>query len=955
MPVPGGWFRPQAPVLNAMRQQLIVILGIFLALFSPVAMAQSSSSTGDLNSNSPYNQTPTVDCTDPLMANSTECQSTTQGYGNNNQTQQNSGQQQGISPQVSPNAIPQPNMTQPQTYSDLGNQNNPMSRYSSTQNQKPLPPQPLTEFQKFVAGTTGQVLPVFGANLFLNAPSTFAPIDETPVPPDYLIGPGDELRIRIWGQVNFDADVMVDRSGDIYLPQVGRVHVSGLPYQALSQHLHDSVGRVFRNFNLTSDIGQIRAVQVYVTGLAQRPGTYTISSLSTLVDALFASGGPSVQGSMRHIYLKRDGKTVADFDLYDLLVNGDKSKDAKLQSGDVISIPPAGPQVAMTGAVRIPAIFELRDGDTLGKLLKYAGGAATTASSSARISVERIENGEARAAMEVAFDPQGLSTVLQQGDILRVLSVVPMYQQTVTLRGNLANPGRFAWHAGMRLSDLIPDRASLLTRDYWWQRAQAGLPTPDFEPVPMLAAQSQPSYPVDLRTRAKNFPQSAAECRAYNGAYDSNWYQCNQYDYGSGYGNNNGANGVQNQSQIPGQGPDQNNGQYSQYGQQGQLNQPSQYGSTQYDQLYGSNLQNGGQLQPGLSANQEAGSGTLAGRQNQVITENTAKATQHTRVELPAPEIDWDYAVIERLDKNTLKTSLIPFDLGKLVMDHDPSQNLLLEPGDVVSIFSQADINVPVAEQTKFVKLEGEFVHAGTYSVKPGETLQQLVARAGGLTPDAYLYGSEFTRESTRVIQQQRMDEYVQNLQLEINRGALAQSSSAVTSTQDIASSNAALVSEHELISKLLQIRATGRIVLAELPSSVGAAALPPIQLQDGDRFVVPPRPASVNVVGSVYDQNSFLFIQRGRVGDYLHLAGGPNRDADTKHAFLIRPDGSVLSRSAANSVWGNTFGAIPVQPGDTLVVPEKTFRPSSLRGVLEWSQLFSQLALGVAAISIIN
>jgi protein involved in polysaccharide export with SLBB domain len=912
-----------------MRKQLVFGLGIFIAVLSSFAIAQNlPSSSGYPQNNSPNNSSgQAVDCSDPLLANSAECQAGTQnGYGAQGYTPQS------VSPRTaSPSAIPQPGMVQPPTYMDTGTgQNSLQSRYRNTPNQKPLPPQPLTEFQKFVAGTTGEVLPIFGANLFQKAPSTFAPVDDTPVPPDYVIGPGDELRIRIWGQVNFNANVGVDRTGDIYLPQVGQVHVAGLPYQALREHLHAAVGRVFRNFDLTADIGQTRAVQVYVVGQAQRPGTYTISSLSTLVDALFASGGPSVEGSMRHILLKRDGKTVADFDLYDLLVRGDKSRDAALQSGDVIFIPPVGPQVALTGSVRRPAIYELRDQNTtVAQLLKYAGGASTTASN-ARISVDRIENHQNRAAMEVAFDQQGLATVLQQGDVLRVLSIIPMYQKTVTLRGNTANPGRFAWHEGMRLSDLIPDRKSLLTRDYWWRRAQAGLPSPAFEPVPMLAAQSQPSYPVDLRTRAKNFPRTGVECQALNAAYNSAWYRCS-------------PGGVEEQNPSTGQ--------TAQNGRSPSAQQP--YPESNQD--LGPYSGQGNNTQQQENSGEQVGGGTLAARENQVITQNTAGATRRMRVTLPAPEIDWAYAVIERLNKNTLKTSLLPFDLGKLVMDHDPSQNLELQPGDVVSIFSQGDIHVPLAQQTKFVRLEGEFAHAGTYSVNPGETLPELIARAGGLTPEAYLYGSEFTRASTRVIQQQRINEYVQNLQLEISRGAIAQSSSAVTSAQDLASANSAANSEQQLISKLQQVRATGRIVLEEKPNSSGTASLPPIQLEDGDEFIVPPVPASVNVVGAIYDQNSFLYASGRRVGDYLHLAGGPNRDADRKHAFIIRADGSVVSRAAANGIWGNGFDSLRIYPGDTIVVPEKTYGPSFMRGFLEWSQLFSQLALGAAAVSIIQ
>jgi protein involved in polysaccharide export with SLBB domain len=923
--------RPSPVFLIAMRQRLVLSLSLLVALLPSLALAQTSPYDENTpNQQTPNQQTPPADCADPLLANSSMCQ---------NQTSQPQYPQQGPTPQIMPSSVPQPGMTLPQTYNDLTNQNrnqNQFSQYQNALNSKPLPPQPLTEFQKFVAGTTGEVLPIFGENLFKSAPSTFAPLNEAPVPPDYIIGPGDELRIRIWGQINFNANVTVDRAGEIYLPQVGAVHVAGLPYQALSDHLHAAVARVFRNFNLTADIGQIRAVQVYVVGMVHRPGTYTISSLSTLVDALFASGGPSVEGSMRHIYLKRNGNTIADFDLYDLLVNGDKSHDAKLESGDVIFVPPAGPQVAMTGSVRYPAIYELRRGETIADLIKDAGGASTTASDS-RISIERIEDHQTRTAMEVAFDAHGLATTLRQGDILRVFSIVPMYRKTVTLRGYVANPGRFAWHSGMHLSDLIPDRDSLLSRDYWWRRAQLGLPAPAFEPVPALAAQSQPSQAVDLRNREKNFPLTAAQCRAYNAAYNSNWYRCNPYKNSRGQFGANGANSPNN--------PNSSNGQYSyqpqdQYG----LNAQQQY-QQQQEQSY----------QQQMSSGPHAGGGTLAAGENRVITENTAGATQHTRVNLPAPEIDWDYAVIERINPRTLKTSLIPFDLGKLVMDHDSSQNLALEPGDIVTVFSQADIHVPIEQQTKFVRLEGEFVHAGIYSVKPGETLPELIARAGGFTSNAYLYGSEFTRVSARVIQQQRINEYVQNLQMEISRGTLAQESSGVGSAQDVASATAAAASERELISHLQQIRASGRIVLELKPHSTGIATLPPIQLQDGDSFVVPSVPSSVNVVGAVYDQNTFLYVPGRRVGDYLHLAGGPNRDADRKHAFIIRADGSVVSRVATSTFWGNTFDSTRIHPGDTIVVPEKTYGRSNLRGFLEWSQLFSQLALGAAAINVIQ
>jgi len=249
-----------------------------------------------------------------------------------------------------------------------------LNRLSNTsQLLRDSPPEPPTEFQRFVAETTGQVLPVYGANLFQNVPSTFSPSGLGPVTSDYILGPDDEFRIRIWGEVTYSGNLRVDRSGNIYLDQVGSVHVAGLPFSELDPHLRSAVSRVYRNFDLSVDIGRIRSIQVYVAGQARHPGAYTISSLSTLVDAIFASGGPSLQGSLRHIELKRNGKTIADFDLYALLVHGDKSMDVRLLPEDVLYISPVGPQVAVTGSVNTPAIYEMRGDETVADLLDSAG------------------------------------------------------------------------------------------------------------------------------------------------------------------------------------------------------------------------------------------------------------------------------------------------------------------------------------------------------------------------------------------------------------------------------------------------------------------------------------------------------------------------------------------------------------------------------------------------------
>lgn len=929
-----------------MRKRLALFFSVVLLAVMPFAHSQSTADQ--------LTPAPSVDCSDPANATAPACNGTqmnqpayqgynqpTQNYGGNSPVQG----QQGVSSSLNN-----------RTYLDNGGLLS--SQQLENRYRQYVRPQPLTEFQKYVSATTGQVLPIFGANLFQNVPSTFAPVEQVPVTSDYVLGPGDELRVRVWGQVNFNADVRVDRSGAIYLPQVGTVHVAGLPFSDVKAHLKSAIGRVFRNFNLTVDMGQLRSIQVFVVGQARRPGSYTVSSLSTLVNALFASGGPSVDGSFRHILLKRQGKTVTDFDFYDLLLDGDKSKDVPLLNGDVIFIPPAGPQVALTGSVRRPAIYELRDQTSIRQLLSLAGGASVVAAGT-RISLDRIVDHQ-RQATEVDFNAAGLATVLADGDVLRVLPIVPKLAKTVTLRGNTANPGHFAWHPGMRLSDLIPDRQSLITRNYWWRRSLLGLPGPEFEPYAAGPIHTQPRNPVDLQDLPCKYPQRplvgtqqlpgpAAERRPCPQQYGT-YGEYGEPDLYGRYSQKNQA------------------GQYSQNGQQVQntqsgTNEPyppagvDGESSENTTEALTPGIANGANPENGrptaMAAGTEGSNASVASEQGQVITQNVAAATTRTDVRLSAPEIDWNYAVIERMNPKTLKTTLIPFNLGKLVMDHDPSQDLALQPGDVVTVFSQADIRVPTAQQTKFVHLEGEFVSAGIYSVKPGETLRQLVKEAGGLTPDAYLYGSEFTRASTRVLQQQRINEYVQSLSLEIERGGVAQASSATTGASDLAGAAAAMANERALIRRLEKIRATGRIVLQISPNAKGVDALPNLPLEDGDRFIVPSVPATVNVVGAVYDQNSFVYKSGRRVGDYLHMAGGPNRNADKKHMFVIRADGSVVSRGSESGLWGNTFYSTRINPGDTLVVPEKTFRPSALRGLIEWSQLFSQFAVGAAYLTI--
>jgi protein involved in polysaccharide export with SLBB domain len=295
---------------------------------------------------------------------------------------------------------------------------------------------------------------------------------------------------------------------------------------------------------------------------------------------------------------------------------------------------------------------------------------------------------------------------------------------------------------------------------------------------------------------------------------------------------------------------------------------------------------------------------------------------------------------------------LLPFNPGKLVLEGDQENNLALEPGDIVTIFSQADLAVPLEKQTKFVRLEGELRAAGVYRVSPGETLRALVARAGGTTPNAYFYGAEFTRETVRMEQQKGLDRLRDNVARDIARGAVMPGS---INPEDVAEKRAQIEAQRQLADKLGEVRATGRVVLELKPDAAGMEALPDLLLEDGDRFVIPFRPSTVDVLGETYNNNSFLYRPGKRLGDYLKQAGGPTRDADRARIFVIRADGAVLSKQSVSGLWNGGFNSVVLMPGDAIVVPPRLRAGTTLRALKDWTQVFSQFALGVAAVRTIN
>ena len=768
--------------------------------------------------------------------------------------------------------------------------------------------EPPTEFQLFVAGAIGKMLPLFGSQLFLTVPSTFAPLNKGPVTPDYVVGPGDELLLRAWGSLSFNVRERIDRDGNIYLPHFGELRVAGLKASELNAFLTSRVGQEFRKFEISVTLGDLRSIQVLVVGRARRPGSYTVGSMSTLVDVLFASGGPSSTGSMRRIELRRGGKIVTTIDLYQILTEGDESTDTHLLSGDVIYIPSAGPRVAIAGSVNQPAIYEVRDGDTVSSALNLSGG-ITSVAALQRAELERVDSDGMRHINEITLDQRGMQASLMNGDVLRVFQIVPKFDNAVILRGNVANPGRYAWHAGMRIRDLIPDKESLVTRAALSGRNALALTDSERE----LAQRIRRASLVASNVRAGS--QSAKPAGSQSTGNSS--VQVTTGDTSVQVKDDRSSTNPPDTSPLP-------------------------------DDL------STGQDKDEQDASATPDSGSSTGRSIAFDTGRPSEGfAQKNQVKLTAPEINWDYAVIERTNPENLTTVLKPFHLGRVILGRDDSENFELQPGDVVTIFSQADIRVPQNRQSKLVRLEGEFEAAGVYSVKPGETLRDLVIRAGGLTDNAYLFGSSFTRRSTRLQQQARLDEYAFDLESEIEREG--GKSSSVVNPQEAMVVTESLQSQRALVAKLRQVRASGRIVLNILPRKSDVNSIPDLSLEDGDAFIVPARPASVAVVGAVYDQNSFLFQRDANVNHYLQLSGGVSKSGDWKHSFVIRADGSVVSHASLLAHESGGLEHFELNPGDALVIPEMLNKTTFVRGLTDWSAIIANFGLGAAAVNVLR
>jgi len=772
---------------------------------------------------------------------------------------------------------------------NVNNGNTPTQGRTPTESRIVGPLREKSEFERFAEDATGHRLPVYGRKLFDEVPTTFAPLESVPVPAGYVIGPGDELLIRVWGKIDLDSRVTVDRNGQISIPKVGTLTVAGLRYEQVEGYLHSAISAMFKDFQLNVTLGQLRSIQIYVLGNARQPGAYTVSSLSTLVNALFVSGGPSATGSMRHIQLRRGGVVITDFDIYDLAQKGDKYHDVQLLPGDVIYIPPVGPQVALTGDVDVPGIYELRGETTVSMILEGAGGLTSLAEAD-RVLLERIEHHSNRHVEEFALNDAGLKRVLSDGDLLRIYPLSPKFDNAVTLRGNVAQSGRYVWKEGMRISDLIPSRDFLVTRDYW--NTQNNL-------VPRNPARQFANPRYDKYDRQAEGKYGDQPIDTYGNIHAGE--QNNTADVELGDIQSSDLQTNQPDEQIP---------------DRVERSRTEESRSSDSDPL-----------------------GSSRTRMIDSIGKNSA-------------EINWEYAVIERLDNHDLSTRLIPFRLISAIDEPSSADNQLLKAGDVITIFSRADLDLPMEKHASFVRVGGEVNAPGVYRVNPGESLREVVEQAGGLTPHAYLYASKLTRVSARRAEEEQLKLSTEQMQRELTAQF---ANSTPQAGQTAADQQAQLAMQQASLARLSAIKPTGRVVLEMKPEAAVLADLPDFPLEDGDTFYVPPRLSTIQVAGSVYNANAFRYEKGERLISYLNNAGGATREADKKRIFVIRADGTVVSSQTHSSYSHGSFEKMKLLPGDAIIVPEKIRVASRMAEFAQATQFVSQAALTAAALSVVK
>ncbi len=706
----------------------------------------------------------------------------------------------------------------------------------------------------------------FGYDLFTKDPNAFTPITEGPVTADYVLGPGDTLIVQLYGKENTTHNLMVTREGYIQFPNIGPITIAGLTFTQAQDVINTVVSEQMIGVKSSITMGVLRTIRVLVLGESTKPGSYTVSALSTMTNALFASGGVTKVGSLRNIQLKRQGKVVSTLDVYDLLLHGDTSDDERLLPGDVIFIPTVGDTVAVKGEVKRPAIYELKGEATAAAVVNLAGG-LTSLAHPQLTRIERLNGTGEKALITLDLSTsRGQDFQVHNADVIEVASTLEIIEGAITLEGHVKRPGAYAWHQGIHFSDLLASVDSMKTNpDLNAALIKREIPTTKqieiliFSPKAAWANPGQEADPLLHKDDTLFiFDYTTSRPTVLANILDVLEIQSHYQD---------------RQKTVTVAGSVRFPGQY-----------PLAQGMTTDDLIA---------LAGGLT---ESALGTEAELTRYSVDEDLKRVVVHVPVDLQGPQ-------------ETLR------------------------PGDTLRIKQ-----IPLWQEKETVEIAGEVLFPGTYSILPGETLSQVLERAGGLTPHAYPEGAVFSREDLRILEQKRLDDLRSKLEADI-----AASNIQEGQTEEIDEAEAT-----RLLSNLDAVDAVGRMVI-NLPRILEKPMAYDFQLEDGDTLTIPRYQPSVTVVGEVQYPTSHFFDNSLDVFEYISRSGGTKPNADSERIYIVKANGQVVLPE--KSAWFNR-GADDIDPGDTIVVPIDTDRVDSLTMWSSVTQIMYQAALGIAAIS---
>src|SRR6266403_750395 len=818
------------------------------------------------------------------------------------------------------------------------------------------------------AGATNRPLERFGLDVFRKGATNpdYIPMD-LPVGPSYVVGPGDSLSIDLWGGVSQRLLRTVDREGRLALPEVGPILVSGRTLGDVQQEVQHVLRTQFRDVSADVSLQRLRTVRVYVVGDVSSPGAYDVSSLSTPLNALFAAGGVTQQGSLRRLQHYRGKQLIEEVDAYDLLLHGIRGDLARLENGDSLLVPPLGSLVKVGGMVRRPALYELNSEKTLEDVLDLAGG-ILPAAALRHIEVQRLVAHEKRTMLSVEIgetsDPEAVRAQLrglavQDGDEIHIFPIAPYNSGSIYLQGHVLRPGRYSYKPEMKLTDLVTSYADLLPEPSTRYAEIIRLHAPDYHPVVET---------FDLAT-ALEHPDKAPKLEPLDtvrifGRFD-----------------------FEPDPEVLVTGEVRAPGRYRTSGQQHLRDAIFQAGGVTPDAWLDSAQLFRRQPDGATRVFSINLSDALAGDPlNNVLVQPRDRILVHRQPEQVSPASVYVRGDVARPGRYPFAANMRIADLvqsaGGLLRSANPDagdlthyaiphnssgertpsghqdlnlaaalagkedQNLVLHDGDVLTVPQQAGWNDIGATVT----LRGEVRKPGVYGIRPGEHLSSLVKRAGGFLPTAYPRAAVFERNEVRELQQKSRQELIQRLEQE---STVVKTSASTSGTEEAALQQAAIQHRQRVLDALRKAPVSGRLVVHIRPDRKDFGGSPDdIELRAGDSLTVPKQPGAVLVIGQVYNSNALTYTPGRNAGWYLSRAGGPTELASKGGIFIIRSDGSVTG-GKEGGFWSGSVLSSSLGPGDTIVVPEKPVLGSStLKNVLSLAQIASSAAL-VAAVAI--